>query len=41
MLFLSVRTMNRTSGPKGHEGDYVYAVDKSPAYPETEIFRSL
>jgi hypothetical protein len=25
---------NRTSGPKGHKDDIVYAGDKSPAYPE-------
>jgi hypothetical protein len=32
---------NRTSGPKGHEDDNVYAGDKSPAYPEDEFFCSL
>jgi hypothetical protein len=31
----------RTSGPKGHKDDNVYAVDKSPAYPKTDFFRSL
>jgi hypothetical protein len=36
-----VPAKNRTSGPKGHKGDNVYARDKSPAYPETEFFRSL
>jgi hypothetical protein len=29
---------NRTSGPKGHKGDNIYAGDKSPAYPEDEFF---
>jgi hypothetical protein len=41
MLFLFVPAKNRPSGPKGRKGDYVYAGDQSPAYPETEIFRSL
>jgi len=41
MLFLFVPAKNRTSGPKGHRYDNVYAGDKSPAYPETEFFRSL
>jgi hypothetical protein len=41
MLFLIVHAKNRTSGPKGHKYDNVYAGDKSPAYPETEFFGSL
>jgi hypothetical protein len=41
MLFLFVLAKNRTSGPKGHKYDNAYAGDKSPAYPETEFFRSL
>jgi hypothetical protein len=40
MLFLFVPAKHRTSGPKGHKYDNVYAGDKSPAYPETEFFRS-
>jgi hypothetical protein len=32
---------NRTSGPKGHKDDNVYAENKSPAYPKEEFFRSL
>ena len=34
MLFHLFRE-NRSSGPKGHEDDDVYAGDKSPAYPKT------
>jgi hypothetical protein len=41
MLFLFVPAKNRTSGPKGHKYDNVYAGDKSPAHPETEFFGSL
>jgi hypothetical protein len=41
MLFLFVPAKNRTSGPKGHKYNNFYAGDKSPAYPETEVFRSL
>jgi hypothetical protein len=33
MLFPFAPAKNRTSGPKGHKGDKVYAGDKSPAYP--------
>ena len=39
MLFPFAPAKNRTSGPKGHKDDNVYAGDKSPAYPE--FFRSL
>jgi hypothetical protein len=41
MLFLIVHAKNRTSGPKGHKYDNVYAGDKSPAYPETDEGFSL
>jgi hypothetical protein len=40
MLFLFVPAKNRTSGPKGRKDDKVCAGDKSPAYPEIEVFRS-
>jgi hypothetical protein len=40
MLFPFAPAKNRTSGPKGHKDDKVYAGDKSPAYPEDEFFRS-
>jgi hypothetical protein len=36
MLFLFVSTKNRASKPKGLNDDYVYAGEKSPAYPETQ-----
>jgi hypothetical protein len=36
MLFPFAPAKNRTSGPKGHKDDKVYAGDKSPAYPEDE-----
>jgi hypothetical protein len=41
MLFPFAPAKNRTSGPKGHKDDKVYAGDKSPAYPEDEFFHSL
>jgi hypothetical protein len=41
MLFPFAPEKNRTSGPKGHKGDKVYAGDKSPAYPKDEFFSSL
>jgi hypothetical protein len=41
MLFPFAPAKNRTSGPKGHKHDNVYAGDKSPAYPKDPIFRSL
>ena len=41
MLLPFLLAKNRTSGPKGHKGDNVYAGDKSPAYHQAEFFRSL
>jgi hypothetical protein len=38
MLFPLAPAKNRTSGPKGHKDDNVYAGDKSPAYPEETSF---
>jgi hypothetical protein len=41
MVFPFAPAKNRTSGPKGHNDDKVYAGDKSPAYPKDEVFRNL
>ena len=37
MLFAFAPAKSRTSGPKGHNDDNVYAGDKSPAYPKDEF----
>jgi hypothetical protein len=39
--FLARYRKKRTSGPKGHEDDNPDAGSNSPAYPDTEFFRSL
>jgi hypothetical protein len=41
MLFQFAPVKYRTSGPKGHKDDDIYAGDKSPAYPRDDFSSGL